>query len=131
MQPAGACSDICHQEIPALCRWIKHHPAASRETMVQKIPPMDRLLRPAVNVLIGNGATPIEQDIGACLEEIFPERAWRLTIHEAATSHEIFSTVRNERIHLCILMLKSMDCAPPRKAVIGPASALGMIRILR
>ena len=99
--------------------------------MVQNIPPMDRLLRPAVNVLIGNGATPIDQDIGACLEEIFPERAWRLHVHEAETSHDIFSTVRNDRIHLCILFLKSMDCASLRRDVIGPASALGMIRILR
>jgi hypothetical protein len=99
--------------------------------MVQNIPPMDRLLRPAVNVLIGRGATPIEQELGACLEEIFPEQSWRLDVHEAATSQEIFSTVRSERIHLCILFLKSIDCAPTRKAVIGPASALGMIRILR
>jgi hypothetical protein len=99
--------------------------------MVQNIPPMDRLLRPAVNVLIGHGATPIEQEFGACLEEIFPEQSWRLDVHEAATSQEIFSTVRSERIHLCILFLKSIDCAPTRKAVIGPASPLGMIRILR
>jgi len=99
--------------------------------MIQNLPPMDRLLRPAVNVLIGNGVTPIEQDIGACLEEIFPESSWRLHVHEAATSHEIFSTIRNDRIHLCILLLKSMDCTPPKRVVIGPSSALGMIRILR
>jgi hypothetical protein len=108
-----------------------HYPAASRKPMIQDIPPMDRLLRPAVSVLIGNGAAAAEQDIGACLEEIFPEKHWRLILHEARTSHEIFSTVRNERIHLAFLFLKSIEYSPLRRAVVGPVSALGMIRILR
>jgi hypothetical protein len=99
--------------------------------MFQNIPTLDRLLHPAVNILIGSGASPIDPTIGACLEEIFPERSWRLHVHEAATSHEIFAILRNERIHLCILMLKGMECASPGKAVIGPASAPGVIRILR
>jgi hypothetical protein len=99
--------------------------------MIQDIPPMDRLLRPAVSVLIGSGAAAAEQDIGACLEEIFPEKHWRLIVHEARTSHEIFSTVRNERIHLAFLSLRGIEYSPLRQAVVGPASALGMIRIVR
>jgi hypothetical protein len=99
--------------------------------MIQNIPPMDRLLRPAVCVLIGRGATAVEQDIGACLEEIFPEKHWRLIVHEARTSHEIVSTVSNGRVHLAFLLLNSIEYTARHKAVIGPASALGMIRILR
>jgi hypothetical protein len=110
---------------------MKHHPVASRELMIQDIPPMDRLLRPAVSVLIGSGAADAGQDIGVCLEEIFPEKHWRLIVHEARTSHEIFSTVRDEHIHLVFLFLKSIEHIPLRQAIIGPASALGMIRILR
>ena len=99
--------------------------------MIQDIPPMDRLLRPAVSVLIGSGAEAEDQDIGAYLEEIFPEKNWRLIVHEACTSHEIFSTVSNERIHLAFLFLKSIAYSPLRQAVIGPTSAPGLIRILR
>jgi hypothetical protein len=98
--------------------------------MIQDIPPMDRLLRPAVSVLIGSGAAA-GQDIGACLEEIFPEKHWRLIAREASTSHEILSTVRDERVHLAFLSLESIEYSPRRQAVIGPVSALGMIRILR
>jgi hypothetical protein len=92
---------------------------------------MDRLLRPDVCVLIGSGATAAEQGIGVCLEEIFPERHWRLVVHEARTSHEIFSTVRTEHIHLAFLLFKSIEYTSLRKGVIGPASDPGMIRILR
>jgi hypothetical protein len=92
---------------------------------------MDRLLRPAVSVLVGRGAAAAGQDIGACLEEIFPEKHWRLIVHENRTSHEIFSTVRDERIHLVFLFLKGIEYSPLRQAVIGPVSALGTIRILR
>jgi len=99
--------------------------------MFQDIPSMEPLLRPAVSVLIGSGTAAEEHDIGACLEEIFPEKQWRLIVHEAGTSHEIFSTVRNERIHLAFLLLKGIEYSPMRQAVIGPTSALGMIRILR
>jgi hypothetical protein len=99
--------------------------------MFQDIPSMEPLLRPAVSVLIGSGTAAEEHDIVACLEEIFPEKRWQLIVHEAGTSHEIFSTVRKERIHLAFLLLKSMEYSPMRQAVIGPTSALGMIRILR
>ncbi len=92
---------------------------------------MDRLLRPAVNVLIGQGATAPGHDLAACLEEMFPESDWRLHVYDAAASHEIVSIVRSDRIHLIILLLKSIRCEPVRNSVIGPASALGMVRVLR
>jgi hypothetical protein len=98
--------------------------------MIHDIPPMDRLLRPAVSVLIGSSAAA-RQDFGACLEEIFPEKHWRLIVHEARTSHEIFSNFRNEYIHLAFLLLKSIEYSHRRQAVIGPVSALGTIRIVR
>jgi hypothetical protein len=99
--------------------------------MIQDIPSMEPLLRPAVSVLIGSGAAAEEHDIGDCLEEIFSEKQWRLIVHEAGTSHEIFSTVRNEGIHLAFLLLKGIEYSPLRQAVIGPTSALGLIRIIR
>ena len=110
---------------------MTHDPEASRGALMPSIPTMDRLLRPAVNVLIGHGASPIEHDLEACLEEMFPEKDWRLHVYDAATSHDIFSIVRSDRIHLVILLLNSIHCESLRKSVIGPASALGMVRVLR
>lgn len=98
---------------------------------MQGIPTMDRLLRPAVNVLIGRGALPIGQDVTACLEGMFPAGNWRLHVYEAATSHEIVSIVRGDRIHLVLLFPEGLRCESPRSSVIGPASALGLIRVLR
>jgi hypothetical protein len=99
--------------------------------MIQDIPPMDRLLRPSVSVLIGRGASAEESGIEAILEEIFPGKTWRLIVHEGRSSHEIVSIVRNERIHLAVLLLKGIEYSPLKQAVIGPASAPGLIRILR
>ncbi|HTZ40222.1 MAG TPA: hypothetical protein VMB77_08695 [Syntrophales bacterium] len=99
--------------------------------MIQNIPPMDRLLRPAVCVLLASGAAAAQKDITACLEKIFPEKHCRLIVHEARTPHEIFSTIRNERVHLMFLILHSMEYIAPKKAIIGPSSDAGMIRLLR
>jgi hypothetical protein len=99
--------------------------------MIQDIPSMEPLLRPAVNVLVGSGAAAQEHDIGACLEEIFPEKRWRLIVNEAGTSHEIVATVRNGRIHLAFLCLKGIEYSPLKRGIIGPTSAPGLIRILR
>jgi hypothetical protein len=126
-----SCGQLEKHPTLAMRQGLAHHFSASRVLMIQNIPPMDRLLRPSVCVLVGSSATAVEQDIGACLAEIFPEKHWRLIVHEAHTSHEIVSTVRNERVHLALLLLKSIDYTALRKAVIGPASDLGMIRILR
>ncbi len=114
-----------------LPRCRNHDGIANPEPMIQNIPSMEPLLRPVVSVLIASGTAAEGRDIEACLEEIFPEKSWRLIVHEARTSHEIFSAVRNERIHLAFLLLKSIEYSPLRQTVIGPASAPGMIRILR
>jgi hypothetical protein len=92
---------------------------------------MDRLLRPSVCVLIASGAAVAEKDITVCLEKIFPERHYRLIVHEACTPHEVFSILRNEQIHLIFLIFHSIEYAVREEAVIGPSSDAAMIRVLR
>ena len=99
--------------------------------MMHPIPPADSLLRPAVNILVGSGAGPAEPELTSCLEAIFPETFWRLTIHEAVTAQAAVSLVRGGPVHLAVLLLDRMDCTPQKGAVIGPVSPLGLVRILR
>ncbi len=99
--------------------------------MMQPLPPADNLLRPAVHVLIGSGAGPAEPELAACLQEIFPEPSWRLTLHEAVTAQAAVSLVRGVRMHLAVLLLDRVECSPPKRPAIAPASPLGLIRILR
>ena len=99
--------------------------------MISDIPPMDRLLRPAVCVLLAGNSAAAGRDVRACLEEIFPEKHDRLIVSEACTSHEIFSVLKNERIHLILLILDSIKYAARKNSVLGPSADAGMIRMLR
>jgi hypothetical protein len=84
-----------------------------------------------VHVLVGSGAGPADPELTDCLEDMFPEAFWRLTLHEAVNAHAALSLVRAVRIHLAVLFLDRMECAPRNGAVIGPASPLGLLRILK
>ncbi len=99
--------------------------------MIQDIPPMDRLLRPAVCVLLASGSAAAAKDIHTCLEKIFPEKHYRLIVSEAHTPHEIFSILKNERVHMIFLILDSVEYAARKNLVLGPSSDAGMIRMLR
>lgn len=99
--------------------------------MVHPIPPSDNLLRPAVHILVGSGAGPADRELTDCLEDIFPKTFWRLTLHEAVTAQAALSLMRAVRIHLAVLFLDRMECVSRDGAVIGPASALGLLRILK
>lgn len=99
--------------------------------MVQPIPPAEGLLRPSVHILVGSGPGPVEPEIGAFLEAVYPQTFWRLTVHEAVGPHAAVSLMKAVRVHLAILLLERLEGAPPPQGAIGPASAPGLVRILK
>jgi len=99
--------------------------------MLQTLLPAEGLLRPAVHVLVGSGPGPAEPEIGAFLESVYPKTFWRLAVHEAVSASAAVSLMQDVRVHLAILLPERLEGAPPPRGAIGPASAAGLVRILK
>ncbi|NPV04528.1 MAG: hypothetical protein HPY67_07340 [Syntrophaceae bacterium] len=99
--------------------------------MFHPLLPTEGLLRPAVHVLVCSGPGPADPEIGSFLEAVYPETLWRLSIHEAVSTAAAVSLMQDVRVHLAILLTERLEVVPPPRGAIGPASALGLIRILK